>query len=301
VTGPNADRILVILAAGKAKRYGGLKPLAPVGPDGEAILDMVASDARLAGFNRIVLVLSPETGREIREHVEAAWPGAIDVRYALQDSARGTVDAVLAAWGELDGVDAFGVANADDLYGPQAFAILHRHLATGGANALVGFRLERAVVGNSPVTRGVCRTGPDDELTQIDERRAVVRRQDGTFEAGDGREPTVLDAESLVSMNLWALSTQLEVHLRKAMKDADEGEVLLPELVGHLVAAPGSGQSFEVLRTDGRCVGVTHPGDLELVQQNVRSQIERGERPAQLWEAGAQDPSISQAERPNHP
>jgi hypothetical protein len=293
VTAPNAGRILVILAAGKAKRYGGLKPLAPVGPGGEAILDMVASDALGAGFNRIVLVLSPETGPEIREHVGASWPEEIDVRFAIQQSARGTVDAVLAAWDELDGVGSFGVANADDLYGAPAFTILQRHLAGGGGNALVGFRLERAVIGASPVTRGVCRTGPHGELTRIDERRGVVRRADGAFEAGDGREPAVLDPESLVSMNLWAFSTELEEDLRGAMKEAGEDEVLLPELVGRLVAEKRSGRSFDVLPTDGRCVGVTHPADLELVQRDVRAQIETGERPAHLWRATKTDPSAS--------
>ncbi len=293
MTGPNAGRILVILAAGKAKRYGGLKPLAPVGPNGEAILDMVASDAREAGFDRIVLVLSPATGPEIRQHVDASWPAEMDVRFALQESARGTVDAVLAAWDELDGA-AFGTANADDLYGPRPFAILHRHLAGGGGNALVGFRLDHAVIGSSPVTRGICRTGPDGQLRQIDERRGVVRRDDGTFEARDGREPTVLDPKSLVSMNLWAFSTALEVDLRGAMHDAGEGEVLLPELVGRLVAEPGSQRSFDVLPTDGRCIGVTHPGDLELVQGNVRAQIERHERPASLW--GAPSAALSSSD-----
>jgi hypothetical protein len=283
VTAPNAGRVLVILAAGTAKRYGGLKPLAPIGPSGEAILDMVASDAVSAGFARVVLVLSPETGGEIREHVTSNWPGSVDVRFTIQETARGTVDAVLAAWDELGPADSFGVANADDLYGPGAFDMLAQHLSGGGGNALVGFRLERAVIGSSPVTRGICRRAPDGRLAQIDERRGVVHRDDGTFEAGDGREPPTLDGDALVSMNLWAFSSGLHQEFLAAMKDAGEGEVLLPELVGRLIAEPGGTHRFAVLPTDGRCVGVTHPGDLELVQRDVAEQVERGERPPTLW------------------
>lgn len=283
MSAPTAPRVLVILAAGKATRYGGLKPLAPIGPHGEAILDMVASDAVSSGFDRVVLVLSPGTGGEIREHVSAHWPAHVDVRFALQESARGTVDAVLAAWDELAGVEAFGVANADDLYGPQALEMLSGHLGSGGANALVGFRLERAVIGEAPVTRGICRTGDAGELLGVDERRKVVRRPEGTFEAGDGREPAVLDPAALVSMNLWGFSTALEGEFRRAMEGTDEGEVLLPELVADLVGGPGERHTFAVIPTESRCVGVTHPGDLELVQRDVRAQIERGERPAALW------------------
>ena len=86
---------LVILAAGRARRYGGCKPLAPVGTHGEAVIDLVASDAVAAGFETIVLVLGPSTGAAIRYHVEHTWPGAVDVRFATQPKPRGTVDAVL--------------------------------------------------------------------------------------------------------------------------------------------------------------------------------------------------------------
>ena len=82
MTAPNAGQVLVILAAGRARRYGGLKPLAPVGPGGEAILDLVASDALSAGFGTIVLVIGTETGQALRDHVEREWPGAVDVRFA---------------------------------------------------------------------------------------------------------------------------------------------------------------------------------------------------------------------------
>jgi len=255
-----------------------------VGTKGEAIIDLVASDAFSAGFGAIVLVIGPETGQTIREHVERHWPRTIDVRFALQPSARGTVDAVLSAWPELEQVAQFGVANADDLYGRAALGVLADHLVGVEAdNALVGFRLSRAVIGSSPVTRGVCQIGSEGQLIRIEERREVVLRDDGTFATGDGRTPERLDPDTLVSMNLWAFSSEMKEEFQMAMKKAGDGEVLLPELVGQLLGAPGSGPRFKVLATDSQVVGVTHPDDLGLVQDHVATQVSRGERPGTVW------------------
>lgn len=285
MSGAAAGPVLVVLAAGKAKRYGGgLKPLAPVGPEGETILDLLGSDAVAAGFAAIVIVVSPDTGDTIRGHVGSAWPGSLDVRFAVQRGARGTVDAALAGLGELDGVASFGVANADDLYGSSAMAILAEHLSGPAAgDALVAFRLDRAVVGDSPVTRGVCRTGADGRLVQIDERRGVTRRADGTFSTGDDRSPAVLDPATLVSMNLWGFTWSMAAEFSAAMAEATDDEVLLPELVGQLISRPERPRSFAVLPTDSRVVGVTHPDDLALVRADVLDQIERGERPERVW------------------
>jgi MobA-like NTP transferase protein len=273
----------VILAAGRARRYGGLKPLAPVGPHGEAIVDLVASDALSSGFSTVVLVIGTETGLAIRDHVEREWPRAVDVRFAVQKTPTGTVGAVLSAWPEVEAVPSFGVANADDLYGRGALGILAAHLASGDDNALVGFRLDHAVIGDSAVTRGVCSTDASGFLVGIEERRGVVRCEDGTFGTGDGRQPEVLGPDARVSMNLWAFSSRLREEFGSAMAGTDEAEVLLPELVGRLIADRRAGHRFLVLATESRCVGVTHPDDLKLVQDDVAAQVERGERPAAAW------------------
>jgi hypothetical protein len=277
---------LVILAAGRAKRYGGgLKPLAPVGPHGEAMIDLLASDALAAGFSRFVVVVNPESGPHITDHLSRAWPSFVEVCSTVQPEPRGTVDAVLAAYPALDGARNFGVANADDLYGETAFRLILKHLTSEPAtNALVAFQLDRAVVGQSAVTRAVCHVGPNGHLIALDERRGVRRRLDGWFETADGHSPHLLEPTTLVSMNLWGLQASLRNELEAAMDSAVEGEVLLPELVGKLVQRI-DGPSFLVLPTDGHCIGVTHPEDLGLVRAAVASQVSRGERPAQLWPA----------------
>jgi hypothetical protein len=278
-----AGLALVILAAGRARRYGGCKPLAPVGPNGEAVIDLVASDALAAGFDSIVLVLSPGTGPAVRYHVEHTWPGAIDVHFATQPVPRGTVDAVLSA-AEFVGDAPYAVGNADDVYGRDGCALLVEHLrAHGDANALVGYRLADATIGFSPVTRGVCRVDDDGRLLGVDERRQVTPLPGGGFVSNDGREPKELPSDARVSMNLWGFTPAFHGVLRDAMAAAidasEEAEVLLPEVVAQSLGT----SSFVVLPATGRCIGVTHPDDLTLVQAELNRQVAAGERPAVLW------------------
>jgi hypothetical protein len=284
MSGPGgAGPAIVILAAGRAKRYGGCKPLAPVGPHGEAVIDLVASDALAAGFATIVLVLGPETGPAIKYHVERTWPAAVKVRCALQPEPRGTVDAVLSA-AEFVGDAPYGVGNADDIYGAAGCRLLAEHLeGRGDANALVGYRLADAIIGFSPVTRGICQVDAGGHLLGMDERRQVRALPEGGFVAGDGREPASLPGDARVSMNLWGFTPQfhkvLQAALDSAVDASEEKEVLLPEVVAQSLGT----SAFSVLPAEGRCVGVTHPDDLALVQAELNREIAAGERPARLW------------------
>ena len=273
----------VILAAGRARRYGGCKPLAPVGIHGESVIDLVASDARQAGFGTIVLVIGPETGPAIRYHVEHAWPSDVDVAFAVQKAPLGTVDAVLSATEFVKG-GPYGVGNADDIYGLAAAQMLCAHLSEADpTNALVGFRLFDATIGNAPVTRGICEVSSDGHLLGLDERRMVTPSGKGDFHSADGHEPEDIPADSLVSMNLWGFTPSfhrtLEATMDAASGASEEAEVLLPEVVGSSLAST----PFSVLAASGRCIGVTHPDDLALVQAEVNRQVGHGQRPALLW------------------
>jgi hypothetical protein len=275
----------VMRGAGGPWRSGGPPRRARAAPHGEAVIDLVASDALAAGFGRIVLVLGPSTGPAIRYHVEHTWPGTVDVRFAVQLAPLGTVHAVLSASDYVSDAP-YGVGNADDIYGTAACAQLAEHLRTAGAadtNALVGYRLDDAVIGSSPVTRGICRVGDDGKLLGVDERRQVTRTPEGGFVAGDGREPATLSPDARVSMNLWGFTPAFHKVLQAAMDTAvdasEEAEVLLPEVV----AASLGPCTFLVLPARGRCIGVTHPDDLALVQDELNRQVAAGERPAGLW------------------
>lgn len=284
------DAPLVVLAAGRATRYGGVKPLAPVGPHGEAVIDVLAGDALAVGFSSIVLVVGPETGPAIRYHVERTWPREVDVRFGLQEAARGTVEAVLVGLGCVQPGSPVAVANADDLPGRGGLALLADHLAGGDPrHALVAYRLSASLVGAGPVTRGVCEVGPDGLLLGIDERRRVTPGADGRIVADDGREPAELDPGAPVSMNLWGFRPEIAGLLEKAAAEpTSEAEILLPEVVGAALdgAGPGGrGLFVKVLHAPGRCIGVTHPGDVDLVRAELAREVGRGDRPAGLFDA----------------
>jgi UTP-glucose-1-phosphate uridylyltransferase len=274
VSGPS----LVILAAGRARRYGGVKQLAPVGMHGEGVIDLIASDAYNAGFDDIVIVINPDTGPEIEEHVMTYWPKGRKVTFTHQTQLRGTVDAVLAAETSLDLTRPFGVSNADDLYGRESFHALGQHLATSENNCLVGFELERALVGELPVSRGTC-VVVNGHLTEIVERRNVSATLYG-YAADDGLEPLVLHPQTTVSMNLWGFQPTIFPLMREAVERHDftqEKEIQLSTFVGQILHH--TPLRFDVMKTKSRCIGVTHADDLPLAQILVREEIEAGERP----------------------
>jgi hypothetical protein len=279
---------LILLAGGRARRFGGIKPLAPVGPQGEAVIDLGVSDALEAGFSDVIVVVNPKTGPVIEKHIAASWPSQVSVSFAVQAVPRGTVDAVCTARSRADPSKPFGVVNADDLYGVEALRMVVTTLAGGETNMMVGFRLDRALVGSDPVTRGVCEI-EGGKLRSIQERRQVVATAEG-FVADDGLEPRLLPGETVVSMNLWGFQPSMWAILRWAMDQAtdasEDNEVLLPELIGRLVGGeldaefPGS-RELLVASTSAHCVGVTHPDDLALVQAEIRAEIATGQRAPQ--------------------
>jgi len=269
---------LVILAAGRARRYGGLKQLAPIGMHGEGVIDLIASDAFAAGFEEIVIVVNPDTGPQIVEHVGQFWPSGRRISFAVQENLRGTVDAVLCAMPFVRADTPFGIANADDLYGRDALAQLGAHLVSSKNHCLVGFQLDRALVGDLPVSRGTCNV-VNGHLTEIVERRNVHATLDG-YQADDGEEPATLSARSIVSMNLWGFQPSIWPLMELAVEDHDfteNPEVLLPVFVGGILHH--TPVRFDVLSTTSRCIGVTYSEDLPLAQILVRQDIESGRRP----------------------
>jgi len=269
---------LVILAAGRARRYGGTKQLAPIGKHGEAVIDLIASDAFAAGFDDVVLVVNADTGPEIKAHIDAHWPKSHKISYVVQQSIRGTLDAVLTAKSALDITKPFGVSNADDVYGRESFAQLGRHLSATTNSCLVGFELDKALVGNLPVSRGTCNV-VNNHLTDIVERRNVQATLDG-YVADDGLEPRVLHPRSIVSMNLWGFQPAIWPLMEAALEKhdfAETAEIQLSTFVGSVLHRVP--MRFDVLATTSRCIGVTHADDLPLAQNLVIEEIASGDRP----------------------
>ena len=294
---------LVVLAAGMARRYGGCKPLAPIGPHGEAVLDLLVGDAVRAGFGRIVLVLHPESGPAIRYHVEQCWPKAIDVAFVEQRLPLGTVHAVLAAEPALEPGTSFGVSNADDVYGEVPMTRLADQLGSGAdEHVLVGFALRSTVATSDPVTRGICTVGTDGLLASLDERRHVHTDGDsGGFVSDDGLTPSHLDGDLPASVNLWGFHADIWNIFHAAMDasgldedallaqvaagaEVPKAEVLLPEVISTMVA-DRVGLPVRVLSTDASLVGVTHAADLPVVSAELARQVAWGVRPSDPWDA----------------
>jgi CTP:molybdopterin cytidylyltransferase MocA len=296
----DARPALVVLAAGLAKRYGGCKPLAPIGLHGEAVIDLTASDAVAAGFGTLVMVVGPETGPAIRYHVHRTFPPEVAVEFAEQTVPLGTAHAVLCAR-RLTGDGAFAVVNSDDLYGTAALARLADHLRARDEHALVSFRLADTIVTDDPVTRGTCEVRADGTLRRLVERRKVVRRPDGAFDTGDGLEPARLPGDTPVSMNLWGFRPSIWSVLEEAVRGAhptvssdgtvadrqaltSDAEVLLPEVVGTMIDPAGDdAPPMRVIAATGCCIGVTHADDLPVVRNELALMVGRGLRPEGPW------------------
>ncbi len=311
---------LVLLAAGAARRYGSFKPLAPVGPRGEALVDLAVRDAVSAGFDRVVFVVRKQTEEALAYHVRKDWPATLPVTFVCQDAdepvagivARGgkppgTAHAVLSAREAVRG--SFAVVNGDDLYGADALGLLAGHLSTGegpdaAKHALVAYRLRNTVLTDGTVTRATCERRAGGDLAAILER-SVTRQSDGTFSSPAGE----LTGDELVSVNLWGFRPSIFPVLEKAVDaffaadplggtrasaksgtnattGAPGDEVLLPTVVGAMLGDPDAA-AVRVIETDAECLGVTHASDRALLHARLADRVAQGRAPERLWEGVA--------------
>ena len=296
---------LLVMAAGLGSRYGGLKQMDPVGPNGEFILDYTVYDAVRAGFDRVIFVIRQENEQAFREtlgdRIASRHGGRVEVRYAFQalsdlpagfavpagrEKQWGTAHAVLAAR-ELLRDEGFAVVNADDLYGKETFRLLHNFLADGTGRAcgcMVGFPLRNTMTENGTVSRGVCVCDENGNLLDICERTEIGTRPDGSAAYREDGVWHPLDKDCIVSMNAWALDGGF---LRSAeagfadflrtLKDPLKQEYYLPTAVWAYRNA--CGRPLRVLRTGDRWYGVTYREDRPRVVEYLREQTANGAYP----------------------
>jgi len=280
---------LVLLAAGMGSRFGGPKQIAPIGPGGSALIDYAAHDAVTAGFGRLVLIVRGEIADAVESHVKGHWPGDLRPEYVRQDlepsavaaiaagraKPLGTAHALVAAAEFLDGP--FAVANADDLYGASAFKLLADHLAGGGGHALVAYRLANTLLGDRPVNRALCQVDPAGHLTGIVEGAVQVGDPELTWRpiGAPEEEAIVMKGDEPVSMNLFGFTPAIVPVLTEAFSAFEAGggidageELFLPNVVGAHLGPPAK-LDVTVLVSDDRCLGVTHPDDVPLLQATL--------------------------------
>lgn len=305
-----SEPILVVLAAGMGSRYGGLKQMDPVGPNGEVIIDYSVYDARKAGFKKVVFIIKEEMEKDFREIIGSRIEKHIEVGYAFQKldavpagysvpegrvKPWGTTHAVLAAKDQIDGP--FAVINADDYYGPEAYKVLYDFLTKPAAAdgkehfAMVGYLVENTVTDKGSVARGVCEADGSGYLKSIVERLKVEKTATGArFTEDDGATWQDVPAGTLVSMNFWGLDPAF-------IKAAEEGfpvfldknlpenpmkcEYLLPRSVDELI---NEGKAdVKVLKSGDVWYGVTYKEDKPGVMAALKEKHDKGQYPSPLW------------------
>ena len=301
------DKTLVVMAAGLGSRYGGVKQIERLGPDGEILMEYAIYDALQAGFNKIVLIIKPNMLDDVKElfgdRIERST--GIKIDYAFQkneyftesrpefaDRAKpfGTVHAVICAKDVI--TSPFAVINADDYYGRKAFTVISEELdkLQGAADAtMVAYRLKNTVSKFGTVTRGVCSV-EDGFLRKVTETYKIKLFDDGVIRDTQlGEDGPVLDPDAFVSMNMWGyhhdilnvMDQYFYDFLKKIPAEDVKAECLLPTMMDALIGADRI--KVSALSTDDRWFGLTYKEDKPGVVAALTALHDSGVYPSVLW------------------
>ncbi|MDR2776175.1 MAG: nucleotidyltransferase [Tannerella sp.] len=296
---------LFVLAAGMGSRYGGLKQLDGLGPNGETIMDYSIFDAIRGGFGKVVFVIRKDFEDDFRKKILGKYENHIPVDVVFQSTDKlpegfvcpegrtkpwGTNHAVLMGKDVIK--EPFAVINADDFYGRNSFEALGKELYVANEKkneyCMVGFRVGNTLSESGSVARGVCSTDADGYLATVVERTAI-ERIDGDIQFIDenGRK-VILDENTPVSMNMWGFTPDyfeyseeyFKDFLRKN-KDNPKSEYFIPLTVNELVTKNIA--RVKVLDTTSKWFGVTYIADRPTVVDKIQALIDAGEYPDKLF------------------
>jgi len=289
------------MAAGMGSRYGGLKQLDGIGPNGETIMDYSLFDAVRAGFSKVVFIIRRDIAKAFEEQIIRKLEGTLEVAYVFQETDdipapyKGTVQrtkpwgtghALISAAAEV--TEPFLIINADDYYGPSAFASAARRLE-GIDNqrlqaALIAYCLKNTLSANGTVARGICRS-EGGYLTSITETLGLQRAASGIVVDGKGEE---IPEETMVSMNMWLFSPPI-FSFAKALfsqflaqhRIDEKAEFFIPDIVEAFIAKQDA--KIPLVETEERWYGVTYAEDKKAVMQAIAAAIRTGTYPETLW------------------
>lgn len=296
---------LFILAAGMGSRYGGLKQIDGVGPNGETIMDYSVYDALRAGFGKIVFVIRHDFEEQFRDKVITKYQDHIEVEVVFQElnylpegftlnpdrvKPWGTGHAVLMGKEAIH--EPFAVINADDYYGPESFKVLADALSAleGKENeyCMVGFKIQNTLSENGGVSRGLCSVSENGYLTAVNECHNIQRKGDILVHTlADGNE-VEFPADAYVSMNMWGFTPDYFTHTEKAFieflrqnSEQLKSEFYIPTVVNDLIQ--NQTITLKVEETPSKWFGVTYAADKEATAQQLRLLSEQGIYPDKLW------------------
>jgi len=301
---------LFLLAAGMGSRYGGLKQLDGLGPNGETIMDYSIYDAIQAGFGKIVWVIRKDFEEQFRTQILSKYEGQVPCELCFQ-----ALDALpegfsvpegrVKPWGTNHAVlmgkdvikEPFCVINCDDFYGRDAFMQIGKYLSNlpeGSKNkyAMVGFRVCNTLSENGSVARGVCAYNENRHLTDVVERTEILRQADkgNAICYKDGDEWIPLDENVPVSMNMWGFTPDYfdysEAYFKEFLSDPKnmenlKAEFFIPLMVNKLITEGTA--TCEVLDTTSKWFGVTYAADRQATVDRIQSLVDEGVYPAKLF------------------
>ena len=296
---------LLVLAAGIGSRYGSLKQMDRIGPNGESIIDYSVYDAVRAGFGKVIFVLREEIVDDFYDIFANTYKRKIKVDHVVQrlsdipegiklnpDRVKpwGTCHAVLSAREKLK--EPFAVINGDDFYGFEAFRAMVKFLTdTDPENikeqSMVGYILRNTLSDHGFVSRGICSTNDNNYLTGVTERTQIERLgEDIVFL--DGKEITRLSGDEVVSMNFWGFTPALIPVFQDIFKNfmLEKGQEMKSEFyipyATNILVEQGSIR-VKVLESDAKWFGVTYSQDKPLVKEKLRDLTAKRIYPEKIW------------------
>lgn len=302
----NDKPVLIIMAAGMGSRYGSLKQLDQLDDHGNVMMDYALYDAYVAGFRRVIFVIKPEMEADFESRISARIRSKYEVEYAFQvlenlpegftvpegrTKPWGTAHAVLSAKNLVRGP--FVVINADDYYGRTAFESIYQFLTSDSDpthHAMVGYKIENTLTENGFVSRGVCETDANDNLTGIVERLKIVKADGGAMIEEESGELFIPNGTK-VSMNLWGFQYSLMQEINDTFAEYLRAnlpvnplkcEYFLPIIPNKLIQENRA--SFRVLPTNEKWYGVTYKEDKEPVMAALKAMRDAGKYPENLWD-----------------
>jgi len=298
--------VLLILAAGVGSRYGGLKQLDRIGPNGETLLDYSIYDAVKSGFSKVVFVIKESLEAGFKEMFINRLSDYIEVDYVFQEiwmvpegtllpderqKPWGTGHAVLMAADRID--RPFAVINADDFYGRKAYQALAGYYQDWTPErendyCMVGYRVDKTLSEFGSVSRGICQVNAKQELVDVVERTSIQMTAGGIVYREGNEPPLPIQPDSIVSMNCWGFTPSFFGHLKNGFeafigKNSEnlKAEFYIPSMVNTLIRSGQAG--VRVLSCDEQWFGMTYQEDRVIVMDSIRSLIHKGVYPQKLW------------------
>ena len=297
----NKDITLVILAAGMGSRFGGLKQIEPMGPNGEFIIDYSVYDAIKAGFTKIVFIIKEENYDIFKETIGSRVEPHIKVEYCFQKNDNlpegcslpedrvkplGTAHAILCAKEKVN--ENFAIISADDFFGYDAFKQAGDFLKENTDFCVIGYKIGDTLSEQGTVKRGVCME-KDGYLTDVIESKATKEGDIVHCEPLDGSAPYDIKLDNPVSMLMFGLTPilfdEIEKEFVKFFEDnkdnLDKCEFLLPDVLDEMIKS--NKIKIKVLPTSAKWLGVTYKEDVDKVREQLKELHDEGKYPQQLW------------------